>query len=321
MKALITGSSGNLGYEVSKDLARRGISLIACVRPGKRAQAASHPADFAEIIECDIAAGEDIDIGTSVDCIVHCAGVIHFRDVGAQNANMMQSVLSWASRKNIPIYYASTAFVYRPSGDRARFYNAYEEDKYNAEQLLSTSGVPYSIFRPSVLTGATDTGAIQNFSGHYLVVRAFLRAAEAAKRKKRQLRYPKMRGKSNMVPVDVAAQLIGETIAGNRRGTFFITDPNPPSAAFVLEEALKFFNIHDSVARVDCSFEDFGRMELTEEETELHRFSSHFHPYWSMNYVFPLGLLEKSYVDRAYLMGLLKFFLASQNSSHEAKRY
>src|SRR3989344_4022423 len=279
MKALLTGITGNLGYEISLDLIRRGITVVPCVRPGNKKALSFHPTEFEEVVECDLTAGKDIEFSGNVDYIVHCAGVVHFRDAEDKNEQMMHAVIRLAEKLDVPVYFISTAFVYRALGTNIGFHNAYERDKSNAEELLRKSAICYGIFRPSVLTGHSYTGEIRNFSGFYLIVR-----------------------------VDQAAESIGKAIQENRLETLYITNPKPPRSEWVLDEVINFYNVRDSVKIMGISFEEFSTLDLTGEEVALHRFSSHFSTYWSTEYSFPPSVCTRNLVDHNYLTRVLKFF-------------
>lgn len=314
MKTLLTGITGNLGYEVSQDFARRGIGIIPCVRPGKID--ALHSKEFETVVECDLMAEGEIKFSGNVDSITHCAGVVSFRDAGDKNEQMVRKVVNLAGKLDVPVYFVSTAFVYKPSGNSGEFNNDYEKDKFNAEQLLIASNIPHTIFRPSVLTGDSQTGEMRNFSGYYLIVRAFLSAIYEAKAKNRTLRFPRMAGESDMVPVDQAAESIGQAIQENRRGILYVTNPTPPRSEWVLDETLNFYGIRDSVTIMDISFEEFGKLNLTDEEAALYRFASHFNPYWSMEYSFPQSVCTKNVIDHDYFTRALTFF---RDSEHHGK--
>ncbi len=321
MKVLITGITGNLGHEVSLDLHRRGSTLIPLVRSGN-SKITSHPVHFEEVIEGDLVEEGEIKFSGAVDCIVHCAGVVRFREPKNKNEQMMLRVIELAKELAVPVYAVSTAFVYRPRGTTNGFNNDYEQDKFRAEQALISSGVSYSIFRPSVLTGNSHTGEIQNFSGYYLMVRAFLSAARNAIEHGRLLRFPKMTGESNMVPVDQAAEYIGKTIQdGPLKEIFYITNPAPPRSEWVLDETLNFFGIRNDVTVLDVSFQEFGELNLTEEEAALYQFASHFSPYWSTGYEFPASLCSHNLISHSYLMKALNVFRNTEQLAYGQKTY
>ena len=311
MKALLTGITGNLGYEVSLNLIKRGITVVPCVRPGRVDILSSYPVKFDQVVECDLTDEEDCDINLSeeVDCIVHCAGVVHFNMAGDKNQQMMLRVVKLATKLKIPIYAVSTAFVYKPLDINGKFNNSYEEDKFLAEKILISSGVPYGILRPSVLTGNSVTGDIQNFSGYYFIVRAFMLAVHKANEQKRVLRFPRMTGRSDMVPVDETADQIGKIVESGQLGEItYITNPESPRSEWLLDETLDFYGVRDVVNMLDTSFQEFGKLDLTEEELTLYKLASHFAPYWSMNYEFPTSVCKHNFIDHEYLKKILTVF-------------
>ncbi len=321
MTVLLTGITGNLGYEVAHDLMRRGVNVIPCIRPRTDASVPLRPGTFPEVVTCDLAEERDIPFSGILDGIVHCAGVVHFRTASNRNERMMRSVISLAQRMKVPLYAVSTAFVYRPPGTSTRFNNDYEEDKFKSEQLLIASGLPATLFRPSVLTGNSRTGAIRNFSGFYFIVQEFLNAIAASQAKDRVVRFPRMTGESNMVPVDQAAQHIGAAVQDGRRGLFYLTNPSPPRSEWVLDEVLTFFGVRDRVTILDLSFAEYGKLKLTEAEAALYRFSSHFSPYWSMQYPFPPSACSSNLIGHGYLTRALTFFSAAARTSHGARTH
>lgn len=321
MKALLTGITGNLGYEVSLDLLKRGISVVPCTRKENIPALSFHPSTFEEIVACDLTERKEIECAVNIDYIVHCAGIVRFKSAGDKNEQMMINVTKLAAKLHVPIYYASTAFLHKPSG-AVMFNNDYERDKHTAEQVLISSGVPYTIFRPSVLIGNSKDGTIRNFSGYYLIVRAFLSAVSTAIQHKRTLRFPRMLGKADVVPVDQAAECMGTIINEGRLGqTLYITNPLPPRSDWVLDETLHFFNVRQWVIEENISFEEFGRLDLTNEEQLLYRLATHFVPYWSLEYDFPVSLCTSNLVNHAYLINALTVFRDQEQSTHAHKNH
>ncbi|KKU79099.1 MAG: Male sterility-like protein [Parcubacteria group bacterium GW2011_GWA2_47_7] len=314
MRVLLTGATGNLGSEVAIDLKRRGIEVIPIVRPGKR----KFVAQFESIVESDLTAEGRIEFGGTAEAIVHCAGDVRFRKVERANERMMRKVLHLAESLKAPLFFASTAFVYKPRGSNIDFNNSYEEDKYHAEQVLSAARIPYAILRPSVLTGNSRTGRILNFSGYYSLVRAFLNAVRGSVAKNRKLRFPRMTGTSDMVPVDEAAIQFGDAVQNERLATVYVTNPAPPQSQWVLDETLDFFGLRNKVAIIDMPFDEYGKLGLTEEERALFNFASHFAPYWSIDYRFPSSACTRNLIDRDYVTRILTFF---RDSGHPTLAY
>ena len=309
MKALLTGITGNLGHELALWLNQHDVEIIPCVRSSRINEIRER---FPRVIEADLTT-DDIKISEDIDCIIHCAGIVHFQRAGNQNESMMRKIVNFAKSKNIPIYHVSTAFVYRPDGS-TNFNNSYESDKYNAERALLESGIPNAIFRPSILVGSSKDGAIRNFSGYYSIVEAFLGVIMMARTNKRIIRFPKMKGESNIVPVDIAADVIGRKILEGQRGTVYVTNSNPPSSMWTLGETLAFFHASGDIKILDMTFEEFGAMDLTPEEERLYIFSKHFNPYWSTKFRFPETACPNFEIDHAYMSKILNYFQKIKNT-------
>lgn len=319
MKALLTGITGNLGYEVASNLTRRGFIVIPIIRSSRKQT--NLQGQFKEIVYSDLTGADSIQFNGVADCIVHCAGMVHFRDAGNANEQMMQKVVDLAKRLKIPIYFVSTAFVYRPSEIKGDFNNSYEKDKWQAEQILINSGVPHGIFRPSILVGNSKTGEIQNFSGYYLVVQAFLRAINNSTKEGFKLRFPRLSGKANMVTVDQVAESVGNVIEDGRLENLFVSNPNSPTSDWALQKALEFFKVNDQIEFLDCSFEEFGKLNLTEIERKLYQFGAHFNPYWSLAYDFPETICKDNLITEEYLVKTLDYFSKSKNFFNEKPNY
>ena len=302
MKVILTGITGNLGYEVAIELMRRGVEVVPLVR-GSLPHGLSR--DPARVIVGDLADGPEINFLGNVDAIVHCAGVVRFQEANGVNEKMMHKVLKLARGLKTPVYYASTAFLYRPPHTAFVPRNSYEEDKWRAEQALITSKIPYAIFLPSILTGSSANGAIRNFSGYYLVAQAFRSAIE---RSTVPVRFPRLSGTTNVVPVDQAAQSIVSVVQKSGSGMFYITNPAPSTFVWFLTETLTHFGLDDRLQFIDCSFKDFEKLPLTDTERELVQFGKNFHPYWALDYPFPPSLCTENLVDHNYVRRILNYY-------------
>jgi len=309
MKILFTGITGNLGQELSNWFVQHNVEVIPCVRSRHKEEILRH---FPKMVTADLTS-EDILYSGNIDCIVHCAGVVHFQKAGNQNEAMMTRIVNFAKPQNIPIYHVSTAFVYRPDGS-TNFNNSYETDKYNAERVLLESGIPYTIFRPSVLVGSSIDGSIRNLSGYYSIVEAFLGVIMMARTNKRTIRFPRMTGESNIVPVDIAADVIGNKVLEEQRGIVYVTNPTPPSSMWTLGETLDFFHASGDIQVLDMTFEEFGNLNLTPEEERIYRFSKHFNPYWSTMFRFPETACPNLEIDHAYMVKILNYFQKIKNT-------
>lgn len=311
MKVLLTGITGNLGYEVYRDLVGRGVEVVPCVRTGKTDFLSAHGIKTDQLLICDLAGDDIMDFPYEVDCIVHCAGDVQFKNATKSNERMMVRVVELAKKISVPIYFASTAFLYKQN-QTSGFNNNYELDKFNAEQVLITSSIPHTIFRPSILVGNSQNGEIINFSGYYSIVKAFLAVTKKSLERNRQFRFPKMTGKSNLIPVDQAAKCMGDIIVSRQFGkTLYVVNPEPPQCDWVFDETLKFFGIRQSVIELEISFDEFAKLDLTEEEQTFTKYAMHFLPYWSLEYSFPESICKSNLVDHSYLNKALTYFASN----------
>jgi len=311
MKVLLTGITGSLGYELALELNKRDFTIIPILRSGKGQGFKINKKIFKEVINNDLMDDKNLEFNGSADCIVHCAGNIQFHDVGSSNEKMTMKLIKLAKKLRIPLYLVSTAYIYKTPKISQNFNNAYELDKFRSEQVLISSGVKYGIFRPSVLVGNSKSGEIQNFSGYYSIVKAFLKALKGSKKKGKELRFPNLPGKSNLVTVDQAAYYITNEVRNLRLRTLFITNPNPPQASWVLKETLNFFSFADTIKLVESTFEDFGKLDLSPEEQSLYEFIKYYYPYWSITYNFPPSICKENLINHDYIVKTLTFLNSS----------
>lgn len=314
MRILLTGITGNLGHELASDLVKRGHSVVSLIHPRRYQDKSVSKLACSEILYADLLDDNEPKLDIKVDGILHSAGVVNFMQSQQANTKMMKNIIKLAKKLEVPIYHISTAFVYRPHEGNAKFNNMYEEDKWHAEQLLLKSGVPFSIFRPSVLMGNSKTGKIQNFSGYYLVLAAFIKAVKLSKQEGQILRFPRLLGVSDIITVDQAAKSINALIDENKRGEYFVCNPEPPSAQWVLDTTMDILGLRNQIDNVDCGFEEFGKMKLSQAEHELYRFGSHFYPYWSMSHGFPKTVCSDNLVTKDYLSKAIKYYKKTVNT-------
>ena len=190
--------------------------------------------------------------------------------------------------------------------------NTYESDKYNSEKILRDSGVPHTIFRPSVLVGNSGSGKLINWTGYYLLVAKFLEAANILNDKK--IRFPVLTGTPNMIPADQAAETISETVTSNRLNELVhVTNPEPPKSQCVLDTTLEFFGVRDKFEFIDIDFADYERLKRTRGEEVLYLAGKHFSPYWSLAYNFPKPACKENLITKEYLTKTLTLFQDAHN--------
>ncbi len=312
MNVLLTGITGNLGFEIASSLYKKGVNILPVVRNRESLDVLG--LDLKHAIEADLTKEiPNIEL-SRIDCIVHSAGNVHFEKSGDSNSKMMQSVIQIAEAHKVPVYYVSTAFLWREPGSIERLRNTYEMDKAESERILQDSGVPHTIFRPSVLVGNSESGKLINWSGYYLLVAKFLEAAEVAGGSK--IRFPILTGSSNMVPVNQAAEIISETVINSTLGKLvYVTNPEPPQAQWVLDVTLEFFGIRDRFVFSGIDFSEYEKLGKTQAEEILYLSGKHFSPYWSLPYNFPKSALDKNLISEEYIKKTLKSFRDANNIS------
>jgi len=313
MNIILTGITGNIGYEVARILLDEANLVIPVIR-GKNGnnipqRLSEINPDFSKITEFILADLENeipkFDL-KNTDCIIHCAGVVHFKKSGNSNERMMENLLVFAHGTSIPIYYVSTAYLFKPHNEP--LFNEYEVDKSNAENRLALSGSPHTVLRPSIVTGNSQTGRIVHFSGYYLIVPAFLEAL----RKSEKIRFPSIKNTVNIIPADWVARSIVDAVKSNERGTFYITNQNPPSFDALLNLTLSFYGLDNRIDFVGCSFDEYKNLDLSDEEERLFNACMPFIPYLVTGYDFPVSLCKQS-LDSDYIGKILKRFNLSQN--------
>lgn len=201
----ITGSTGFLGRELLRSLSHgdRVSHFCLLIRANSQEEAAARadrliPANLrhrVEIINGDITLPHYglspqiyANVAARVRKIYHCAASTQLAPslsearainvVGTSNALALAiAALPFSFEM---FYHISTAFV---AGDteltvspdyldlNVSFRNAYEQSKAEAELLVRESGVPYCIFRPSVIVGNSITGATSAFNVLYVPAR------------------------------------------------------------------------------------------------------------------------------------------------------
>jgi nucleoside-diphosphate-sugar epimerase len=208
LSVLVTGAAGLVGAEVTVRLAAAGHSVIGLVHDnpsirrnnGRRVRCAGHapgtgvPPGAVRLLTGDVTVpglglGDQVraDLGGRLDRIVHCAAVTDFgRPAGlyrSVNIDGTAHVVEFAQAGKIPLIHVSTAYV---CGERdgvatedqldvgQRCGNEYEASKLLAEQIVrkaSADGLPVTVVRPSIVTGAERTGMIRDLKNIYLVLK------------------------------------------------------------------------------------------------------------------------------------------------------
>ncbi|WP_411277246.1 SDR family oxidoreductase, partial [Gaiella sp.] len=194
-------------------------------------------------------------IAGSVTAVVHCAASVSFtlpldeaRRINVEGTREIVKLACDArSRGSLERFvHVSTAYV---AGDRVglisehdgdvgqTFRNTYERTKLEAEQLVTSSGLPAAIVRPSVIVGDSATGWTQAFNVIYWPLQAFARGL-----------FPTVPGDAaaslDIVPVDTVANALLELLRGPVRGGAFhiVAGDQAPSNAELATMAAEAFD-------------------------------------------------------------------------------
>lgn len=153
MTTLITGANGYIGRHLVARLVAQGERPRCLVRQGTRADPL--PVDNIAIVSGDITAPPSLPAAVEgVDAIVHLASVVanvkesgsvSYAKINDQGTANLVKAAQTAGVKHF-IYLSGINTV--PGGE-----GSYIRTRWNAEQHVKQSGIPYSILEPSILFG------------------------------------------------------------------------------------------------------------------------------------------------------------------------
>lgn len=290
---LVTGATGTVGQIVVGLLLKRGHNVIALVRAKNGKNPQDRIQSMAGHERLTVLAGDILQpfAGVSMQDIAKLHGTVHALVHGAASIKFIETpdnlihrtnvegtcnILNLTAALRVPqFHYVSTAYVCGtaphfaegnlPFGSHIHR-NPYERSKAEAEMLVRQSGIPFSIYRLSIVTGDTSTGYTPDFNGYtgwvgpwYL---AGLRIRSEWEKNPSKLLEAGIfvdeqgsiflpvtieatpTGPLNLVPGDWVGEMLAgfvEIPAANE--TFHITHPNPPTVKYVIEESLKHLGI------------------------------------------------------------------------------
>ena len=157
MKVLITGSTGFVGRGILTQLIDAGHEPVCLVRPGSESKLrlTGHPR--ISLVPGDLFDQQSLAVALQgCDAVIHLVGIIRenkakgitFPRIHVTGTHNLVEAAKQASIKRI-IHMSAL-------GARANAASPYHQTKYEAEQLVIKSGIPFTIFRPSVIFGPDD---------------------------------------------------------------------------------------------------------------------------------------------------------------------
>jgi nucleoside-diphosphate-sugar epimerase len=247
-----------------------------------------------------------------VESIFHCAADVNLGlDGDGQtfnvNFNGTKALLKIAVELNVKAFhYISTAYVAGtttgkimegPSPAEA-WNNAYERSKFESEKIVRASGIPFTIYRPSVIVGSRQDGRIRKPLAFYYILEflAVIKERMCAKSHHEPSDMINMNLRMHTSPSDflyfVPIDYVSEVTTGLfftpcENKTYHLTG-NSPVSTTGLEKAIKQTLKVENV-RIAEHIPD-----MTMDEKLLHRFLGEFLPYFGSQSIFDVSnLIEK----------------------------
>jgi nucleoside-diphosphate-sugar epimerase len=205
----LTGATGFLGSHLMAGMITKGYNIIVFGRPAKNESleerifrllkwfGVDSMSDQVTCIDTDlsqdnlgISTGEYSRLCSVVDSVIHCASDTSFAEskrekVMAANINNLNGILEFSKIAHVNFFhYISTSYVAGTGVTYCKetlpsvktFTNVYEESKAEAENIISRfcdkNDIPFSIIRPSIVYGDSQTGRSLKFNALYFPVRS-----------------------------------------------------------------------------------------------------------------------------------------------------
>ena len=146
----VTGASGFLGRHVLRSLEKKKISFVALVRSSGLAEGTEKN----QVRRLDFKNPTEIDGALrGVEQVLHLAGRVNGprEDLEEANLHLTERLVEAARRAGVKRFlFVSSAAAYLKKGP-------YGQTKWKAEEFLKSSGIPFLIFRPTLIYGPGDT--------------------------------------------------------------------------------------------------------------------------------------------------------------------
>ncbi|GIO03937.1 NAD-dependent nucleoside diphosphate-sugar epimerase/dehydratase [Brevibacillus halotolerans] len=159
MKVLITGGSGFVGHGIIAALLEASHEVHCLLRQGFESKMKKMflKADHLHLHTGDIFAIDSLRAAMrDCDAVIHLVGIIR-EQAGKEITFSRIHVEGTRNVLQVAKELAIHRFIFMSAlGTRPQAVSGYHQTKYEAEQLVKASGIPYVIFRPSVIFGPGD---------------------------------------------------------------------------------------------------------------------------------------------------------------------
>lgn len=329
-KIFVTGITGLIGSAFSAMLLERrdDIQVIALVRGSDfcsatdrvdqiirdqcifdgRPELANSIIKRIKTIDAEITSVDEKDLFKKlkgVDVFFHCAADVNFgKDPDGKtfktNYEGTKKMLALAAKLKVKAFhYVSTAYVagkYKGAvpedGLVAKdFNNSYEKSKFMSEQLVRSSGIPFAIYRPSIVVGRISDGKIRKPLAFYRVLEfmAKLKKHRCSKMKISPLEKTSLNlrmeaapsDKIYFVPVDYVQKCIVELFLNSPvcNKTYHLTGNSPVSTIMIGEAICRALGIEGVTVEAEVK-------NPSPDEKVVQKFLVDFLPYFSSQGVF-----------------------------------
>jgi NADH dehydrogenase len=150
---LITGGTGFVGSHLIQRMRKEGLPVRAVVRVPDKAQALKDLG--VEVVAGDISDKASLEkAAAGIERVIHLVGIIQeapgatFKSVHVEGT---RNLIEAAKRAGVRHFFYQSALGTRPGAK-----SEYHKTKWEAEELVRASGIPYTILRPSLIYGPGD---------------------------------------------------------------------------------------------------------------------------------------------------------------------
>lgn len=218
-KILLTGASGVIGQEL---LPRLPVDQVLVGRHRARPDGA-HRQIAIDIRKPQLGldAADYCVLCEEVGTVLHCAAITDMSgqapELSVTNIQGVHHIVALAEAAGAKLHFVSTAYCSKRYGPAQPVASDYVASKREAEAVVRTSRVDWTIIRPSIVAGHSKTGAIASFQGFHMFIAAILKGRLPIIPLARETQ-------CDFVPVDWVASAIAKIVEGPVWGeTFWLT--------------------------------------------------------------------------------------------------